>query len=316
MSTTPLPITLVRWPNRDAARKLEDFVFGDRFVGRRPPRGINPEFVSYWIRENWKADCAPGAAMRLLDLLRFYERRDVLDLVGRALTRNETDDRAFRRSCYAVQIIAEIGTFEQASFAARYFVEFLLPLPFAMDFFSLVLETAESLAATLDIAAVGRRLQIALDTASKAPDLDGPGGLNWRKYSDYNRNNLPATALVVEAKRRLLTSDPTQRLPELIMIYLGQSPLSSATMEIWAGRLLRDYAINGGQPALVNALTQLFEAALRSEMPKENKEFFLSRTGHAILYLQGKLSFPHEAAFGAIQNVPAPFLCDDVALPG
>lgn len=316
MSTLPIPITLVRWPNRDAAFKLDNFVFGDRYSGRRPPRGINPEFVSYWIRENWQPDCAPGAAMRLLDLLRFYERRDVLDLIARSLTGGESDSRAFRRGCYAVQIIGELGTFEQASFAARYFVEYLLPLPFAMDFFALVLDTAESLAIAIDITAVGRRLQNALDAASQAPDLAGAGGLNWRKYSDYNRNNLPATALVVETKRRLLASDASQRLPELIMIYLGQSPLSSATMEIWAGRLIRDYAINGGQPAVVNALTQLFDAALRSEMPKENKDFFLFRTGHAILYLQGKLSFPHEAAFEAIPPGQQCFLCDDLSLPG
>ena len=212
MSTLPIPITQVRWPNRDAAVKLDNFVYGDRYSGRRPPRGINPEYVSYWIRENWKPDCAPGSAMRLLDVLRFYERRDVLDLVGRSLTRQESDDRDFRRSCYAVQIIGELGTFEQASFAARYFVEFLLPLPYAMDFFALILETAESLAIAVDITAVGRRLQIALDTASKAPDLAGAGGLNWRKYSDYNRNNLPATVRIIEAKRRLLATDPVQRL--------------------------------------------------------------------------------------------------------
>ena len=312
MPIFPIPITLVRWPNRDAAKLLEDFVNGPRFAGRRPPRGIDPEYVSYWLRENIKPDCAPSAMMRVVDIFRFYERKDVLDHTSRFLNRDEGEERAFRRAMYVLQAIGEAGTSEQATFAVRYFNEFLLPQPIAMDFFALVLETAEALALAVDFSAVGRPLQSALDAAGKAPNLEGSGGLPWRVYSDYNRNNYPNAALIIEAKRRLFRTDPAQRLQELLFIYLGESPLSSASMEIWAGRLIREYAMKENtQPVVLAAFAQIFDGTLKSEMPKPKKEFLLHRAAQAVIYLQGSLTFPQEAAYEAIENGPENFLWDD-----
>ena len=312
MPIFPIPITLVRWPNRDAAKLLEDFVNGPRFAGRRPPRGIDPEYVSYWLRENIKPDCAPSAMMRAVDIFRFYERKDVLDHTSRFLNRDEGEERSFRRAMYVLQAIGEAGTSEQATFAVRYFNEFLLPQPIAMDFFALVLETAEALALAVDFAAVGRRLQSALDAAGKGPNLEGSDGLPWRVYSDYNRNNYPNAALIVEAKRRLFRADPAQRLQELLFIYLGESPLSSASMEIWAGRLVRGYAMKENtQPVVLAAFSQTIDGALKSELPKPKKDFLIHRAAQAIIYLQGSLTFPQEAAYEAIENGPENFLWDD-----
>jgi hypothetical protein len=315
MSAVPIPITLVRWPNKTAAALLEQFIFEGRDTGRRPPRGINPEYISYWIRENIKPDCPPGAMMRVVDLLRFYERKDVLDLLSRMLTRNESDDRSFRRGMYVLQAIGELGTPEQVAFAVRYLNEFLLPLPVAMEFFPLVLETSESLAAAIDFSTVGRRLQAALDAASKVPNLSGSNGIPWRKYSDYNRNNYPVTARTIEARRRLFATDSMRRIQELLFIYMGESEFSSPSMEIWAARLLRDYAIGGGQEAVVAAFAQIFDGSQRSQMPKPRKEFLMYRAAHAIIYLQGKLTFPQEQAFDAIKDGPECFLCDDLVPP-
>ena len=316
MPTFPIPITHVRWTSKDAKLILEDFVFGPRFAGRRPPRGIDPEYVSYWLRENIKPDCAPSAMMRVVDIFRFYERKDVLDHTSRFLTRDEGEERSFRRAMYVLQAIGEAGTGEQATFAVRYFNDFLLPQPIAMDFFALVLETAEALALAVDFAAVGRRLQAALDAAGKVPNLDGSGGLPWRVYSDYNRNNYPNAALIIEAKRRLFRADPAQRLQELLFIYLGESPLSSASMEIWAGRLIRDYAMKEDtQPVVLAAFTQIIDGALKSQMPKPKKEFLIHRASQAIIYLQGELSFPQEAAYDAIKSGPENFLWDDPGGP-
>lgn len=312
MPIFPIPITLVRWPSKDARLILEDFVFGPRFAGRRPPRGIDPEYVSYWLRENIKPDCAPSAMMRAVDIFRFYERKDVLDHTSRFLNRDEGEERSFRRAMYVLQAIGEAGTSEQATFAVRYFNEFLLPQPIAMDFFALVLETAEALALAVDFAAVGRRLQSALDAAGKVPNLEGSDGLPWRVYSDYNRNNYPNAALIVEAKRRLFRADPAQRLQELLFIYLGESPLSSASMEIWAGRLVRGYAMKENtQPVVLAAFSQTIDGALKSELPKPKKEFLVHRAAQAIIYLQGSLTFPQEAAYEAIENGPENFLWDD-----
>ena len=317
MSRFPIPLTLVRWPNRDAGEILEKFVNGPRFAGRRAPRGLDPEFVSYWIRENVKPDCAPAAMMRVADLLRFYERKDVLDHISRFLNRGEGEERSFRRSNYVLQAIGEVGSPEQASFAVRYFNDFILPQPITMEFFSLVLETAEALAIAVDFAAVGRRLQAALDAAGKAPDLEGAGGLPWRKYSDYNRNNYPNAARIVEAKRLLIRAHPAQRLPDLIFVYSGESPISSASMEIWAGRLIREYAGNAEdtQSVVLTAFTQIIDAALKSHTKKPAKDFLVHRAAQAIIYLNGELSFPHEAAYEAIENGPQNFLWDDPGTP-
>lgn len=314
MPIFPIPITLVRWLPGDAAEMLDQFVNGSRFVGRRPPRGLDPEFVSYWIRENVKPDCAPGVMMRVVDVLRFYERKDVLDHTSRFLTRNEGEERAFRRSMYVLQAIGEVGSPEQANFAVRYFNEFLLPQPFAMEFFSLVLETAESLALDVDFAAVGRRLQAAIDAAGKVDNLEGSAGLPWRKYSDYNRNNYPNAGRIVEAKRLLVRAQPNERLPELLFIYLGESPFSSASMEIWAGRLIREYASQAEdtQSVVLGAFAQIIDGALNSQVPKPEKDFYIHRAAQAIIYLQGKLSFPQAAAYGAIETGTDNFLWDDV----
>jgi hypothetical protein len=309
----PIPITVVRWPNRDAAEMLDQFVNGSRFVGRRAPRGLDPEFVSYWIRENVKPDCAPATMMRVVDVLRFYERNDVLDHTSRFLNRNEGEERAFRRAMYVLQAIGEVGSPEQANFAVRYFNEFLLPQPFAMEFFSLVLETAEALALAVDFTAVGRRLQAAIDAAGKVDNLEGSAGLPWRKYSDYNRNNYPSAARIVEAKRLLVRAQPDQRLPELLFIYLGESPFSSASMEIWAGRLIREFAnkAEDAQSVVLAAFAQIIDGALNSQLPKPKKDFYIHRAAQAIIYLQGKLSFPQDDAYGAIETGPENFLWDD-----
>ncbi|MBL8239999.1 MAG: hypothetical protein JNM66_21440 [Bryobacterales bacterium] len=311
-SPPPPPITLVRWPNRDAAEILAQFVSANRFAGRRAPRGLDPEYVSFWLRENIQSDCAPAAMMRVVDLLRFYERKDVIEHTSRFLTRNEADERSFRRAMYVVQAIGEVGTPEQAAFAVRYFNEFLLPQPIAMDFFALVLETAEALASAIDVTVIGRRLQAALAAAAQVENLDGAAGLPWRKYSDYNRNNLPNTVAAIEAKRRLLYTPPAQRLQELLLIYLGVATVSSPSMEIWAGRMIRQFAIDDGQPAVVGALSQIINAALSSEMEKPQKDFFIHRAGQAAVYLQGKLEFPQQAALDAVKAGTENFLCDDL----
>lgn len=312
MPTPPVTITLVRHRGQAADAVLRNFVDGGTEAGRRAPRGIDPEFVSYWLRENIKPDCSPSAMMRTGDLLRFYERKDVLDAVSRLLTRNESQERAFRVSMYALQAIGEVGTLEQQAFATRYLNEFLLPQPVAMDFFNLVLETAEALAPAVDMAAVGRRLQAAIDAVGTPKDLNTSAAIPYMKYSDYRTLSYPAAVRTVEAKRRLLAIAPAGRLQELLFIYLGESPLSSPAMITWSGRLLRQHAMADGQDAVLAALAAILDGALGSQMPKPKKEFIVQRAAQAIVYLQGKLTFPQEAAFDAIKPRMLNFLWDDI----
>jgi len=310
-----VPITLVRWTGQDAAAQLQGFVFGGLFAGNRPPRGIDPEFVSYWILENITASTGAMPISNLLNLLRFYERADVLPHLARTLTRQEPDGRALTRSLYIAQCLGELGNAEVCSFASSYYAELLLPHPAAIDNFPLILETADSLAATVDLPAVGRRLQAAIDTAAKVPDRKGPAGAPYRQLTGYARNNLLSIQRTVEAKRRLMAAEPAQRLQELIFIYLGQSPLSLPSMEIFAARLIRGFAMNEDQETVNKAFSQVIEGTAKSQFDKPRKNFVIHRAAQAIIYFQGKLTFPQEALYEAIQSGPANFLWDDLGPP-
>jgi hypothetical protein len=305
MALQPVSITLVRWPNRDAANLLDQFVNGGRYAGRRAPRGIDPEYVTYWLRENVKPDCGPAVMMRTVDLLRFYECRAVLEHTSRFLSRNESDEASFRRAMYVLQAIGELGTPEQATFAARYFNEYLLPLPFSLDYFALTLETAETLSISIDASNIGRRLKNA---------IAGSEGIQARKYDDYARNNLPNAILAIDAKRRLQLTAPMLRLQELLFIYLGESNVSSMSMEIWAGRMLRAHAMDDGQDAVLAAFAHIFDNTAISKMAKPRRDFLMFRAGQAIQYLQGKFTFAQEDLFAAISDGPENFLCDDLIL--
>jgi len=311
MPNPPFSITIVRWPSRDAARLLNAFVFGGLESGPRPPRGIDPEYVSYWIRQNLKPDCSPLAMMRVADLLRFYERRDILEHVSRFLTRNEAADRPFRRALYVLQTIGELGSPEQCAFAVRYLNEFLLPQAIAMEFFALILDTAVALATAVDLAVIGRRLQGAIDAAGTPKDLESAEAIPYLKYSNYRVIDYPAAGRIVEAKRRLAGAAPAMRLQELLYIYLGESPLSTPAMIVWAGRMIREYVIKDGQTEVLDAFSQIMDGALKSTMPEPKKEFMLARAGWAILYFRGKLSIPQEMAFDAIPSKQLSFLCDE-----
>ena len=315
MPELPIPITLVRWTGNDAVERLRSFLFGGHYVGHRPPRGIDPEFVSYWVPLNVPHTAGPPVVAHLLDLLRFYERPDLLSHVSRFLTKQESTTRDVTRSLYAVTTIGDFGTLEQIRAAAVYFAEYLLPHPAAMEVFPLVLDTAEALALAVDMGAVGRRLQAAIDAASQVPDRKGAAGIPYRKYTGYARNLYPAAQQRAQARQRLLATDPTQRLNELLGIYLGESPFASPSMEILAGRLLRSYARQGGQTAVVAAFSKVIDVTASSQSPQDRKDFLIQRSADAIQYFQAKLTFPQEAIVSKIEFAPANFLCDDLTPP-
>ena len=309
----PLPITRIRSTGAEADSLLEGFVDGGRLAGRRPPRGIHPEQVSKWIIQHIQPDCAPGNMMRVAQTVRFYESGDVIDHHKRFLTRDESDARSFGRSMQILQIMGDVGSQDHASFAAGYFKDVLLPQPVVMDNFALVLETAEALANTVDLAAIERRLKDALEAARKVGDLDGAAGGPWRKYSDYHGNDYPNAVLVIEGKRYLVRSGPTQRLEGLIHVYLGQSPVSGPAMEVWSGRLIRAHVTSADtHGAVIRSFTRVIADALTGTVAKPKRDFLIHRASQAIVYLQGELAPSHEAAYKAILSGPQNFLWDDL----
>jgi hypothetical protein len=312
MPNFPLPITRVRHSGAEADVLLEAFIDGGRLAARRPPRGIAPEQVSKWIIEHVPADCPPGMVMRSADTVRFYERSDVIDHFKPFLTRNESDARAFGRSMQVLQLMAEVGSPEQAAFAAGYFKDVLLPQAVAMDNFALVLDTAEALALTVDLGAVDRRLQAAIDAARQVGDLKGAAGVPYRKYADLRSNNWPNAVLVIEGKRHLARADADKRMPDLVSVYLGGTPVSGASMEVWSGRMIRAHANKAeGHAAVVKAFSQAMDGALTGKAAKPRTDFVVHRSAQAIIYLQGQLTPAQTAAYRALDSGPLNFLWDE-----
>lgn len=314
MAQLPIPITMVRWTGKHAVERLQKYVFGGSYANPRAPRGIDPEFVSHWVKENVQPGGSPLAVAQVLELMRYYEREDLVPHMSRFLTRDEADARDLTRSLHAAQCIGELGTPDQARAGAAYFAQYLVPHPEAMTVFPLVLDTADSLASAVDYLLVGRRLQAAID-AAKVPNLKGTAGIPFRKYTDYSRNNYLATQRAIEVKRRLLAADPTQRLQELMLIYLGESPVSSLSLEVFAARLIRKYAFDGGQSTVNGAFSQFIDATAPSKFVQPRKDFIIHRAAQAIIYFQGELTYPQEKLYDAIEEGPVNFLWDDWGPP-
>lgn len=314
MATVPIPLTIVRWPRKQAIEKLDAFVLGGRFAGRRPPRGIDPDAAAEWVRLKIKPDASTSAMFRVVDLVRFYELSAIIPHVAAMLQRNESDSRSFGVAACILQVLGEVGNGDQLRFGANYYNEYLVPNPQSIEQLSLMLETAEALGALIDLEPLNVGLQAAIVSAAKVPDLDGPAGIRYRSLSDQQRLKLPRTVMVVQAKRRLLSADPIQRLPELIKIYLGESDLSGTSLDVWSARLIRAHMRQEGsnREIVYNAFNQIIDGTLRSKLPKPRAEFLIHRSAQALMYLGGKLTEPQEAAYQKIRSGPENFLWDDL----
>jgi hypothetical protein len=314
MASVPIPITIVRHMKQTADPQLHGFVFGGYYAGRRPPRGIDPEYLSRWVRQSIKAASSPDSFAKVVELIRFYERSDFLDHFGAMLQRSERDDRSFGRSAYILQMLGEIGNGDQMRFAANYYNEYLVPNPESIAQLSLMLETAEALGALIDLEPLNVGLQAAIVSAAKVSDLAGPAGIRYRSLTDQQRLKLPRTVMVVQAKRRLLMADPVQRIPELIKIYLGESDLSGTSLDVWSARLVRAYVRqeDANRDLVYNAFSQIIDGTIRSKLPKPRAEFLIHRSAQALIYLGGKLTEPQEAAYQKIRSGPENFLWDDL----
>lgn len=312
MPVFPLPITRVRVRDVEADALLANFIHGSRRSGRRPPRGVDPAHVTKWIIANVQPETDASTMMRVGDTARFYESTGILDHLKSFLTRKEADGDAFGRSLQVLQVLGDIGSAEDATFAAGYFKDVLLPQPFVMDNFGLVLETAEALAPVVDLPAIERRVQSAIDAARKVGNLDGAAGLPYRKYSDLRRNNYPNAVLAIEGKRHLARAEPAQRLPDLVRVYLGETALSGLAMEVWSGRLIRAHASNAERhAAVIKAFASAIDGALSGKADKSRRDFAVHRSAQAIVYLQGELTPAQAAAYRALATGPLNFLNDD-----
>ena len=73
-----MKITHIRLDEPQGHEALEKYIFGGHYGPMRVPRGIAPELVTKFIRENVATDADAEDLQKTLEVMRFYESADVL----------------------------------------------------------------------------------------------------------------------------------------------------------------------------------------------------------------------------------------------
>jgi hypothetical protein len=283
-------ITRVRHTEEESRSLLATFIFEGRYGGPRVPRGIEPEFVSRFIRETLQPSSPPAAYAAVLDVLRFYERADVLPHLGKALTGYEARGADLVRSAYILQAIGELGTPGDATQAADYFDRILVAHPeLSESVYPVYLDTLVSLAPAGSLARLLGRLAADLQTLRAGRYASEAGMMKYDSLAAVEHNNVPKTNVVIEIKKRLIAQPANARRAELVRIYLGLST-GGTILGIWAARLLRKEAMEGS-PEPVNAeFGNALEAVDARKLGADRASFVVVRAVQAVMYFQGTLS--------------------------
>lgn len=311
-----IPITQVRLDEGQAEQALQRYVFGGRYGGPRPPRGIDPNYVSRFLRERLKPDSPADAYARTGELLRFYERPDIVPQLLDALTAREVIDTDIYRSAYAVQAIGDLGSAEQAAAAAQYFDLVLVPHPAVDDsVFPVLIESLLPLVPAGSSEKLERRLALEVQRGSKSASVVGPAGISARRLQDLQDNRMRAALARVALKKKILALAPPLRRRELVRAYQAEIGLADPASGVWAARLLRREARE--DPASANGVYAEFARAIdeAAAKPPERAGFYVRRAAQAILYLRGTLSPAHRELLEKANDRSANFLWDDLEPP-
>ena len=285
-----IPITRVRYNEPQSSVLLTNFVFEGRYGGSRAPRGIEPAFVARFIRETVQPNSPPDAYAAVLDLIRFYERPDVLPHLRQALTGHESGGGDILRSTYVLQAIGDLGTREEAAQAAEYFDRVLVGYRgLTARLYPVFLDTLVALAPAGSPTRLMQRLTFDLQRAAPERRSGEAGMMKYDELAAVERNNAPKTNIVIEIKKRLTAQAADARRPELVRIYVGLSR-GGALLGTWAARLLRKEAIERAADPVRAEFARAIDEVDESKMGAERARAMAARGAQAIIYLQGTLS--------------------------
>jgi len=312
-SVREISITLVRYSKPEGAQRIRGFIFGGAYGPPRVPRGIDPEVVSAVIREDLKPDSSPGGYEKALEAMRFYERGDVVPHMMAALTSKETDASDVSRSAYILQAAGDFGTEEISHRAAQYLDATLVPNPATLDALPQMLEALVALSLSASPAKFGQRIQNETAKNAESRNASEEGMRNYERLASFQRNDLRKTVSTMDNRKRLASLQPDYRRAELVQIYLGQSPFSTAQMETWAARLLRAEAMTYAREPVYAEFARAMDVIAAQKLPETPSNILTLRAAQAILYLQGTLSPQHKAMYEKAKKVGGMnFLWDDL----
>lgn len=268
-----IPITFVRYKGKGAHDRLQQYVFGSRYISLRPPRGVLPDAVAHFLGNELKPDSAPEAYQRALEAMRFYEVQGVASHLRTFLTGNEQTYCDVRRAAFIVQALGDAGSPDDARWGSEYLDRILVRKPAFAEIADLLLQTLLVLAPAGSTAAYEARLREEIARSRGSQDS--------RAMTEIRNNRLPGTLDLIAAKDRLLREAAGTRRPAIVSIYLGLSDLSEPYMVTWAGRMIRRDAM-AGDPAPIYAE---FGRAIE----ESDETLAIVRAAQAIVYLRGTL---------------------------
>lgn len=305
-------ITRVRYGQAEANELLRNYVFEGRFGGPRAPRGIAPTHVSAFVKASILPTTGPTAIGRVLEVLRFYERQDVVDhLMVQFLKSRPADQSELRRSLLVVQIAGDLGTDAQIKQAADFIDDQVVNHPSLNDEFPLLFQTFVVLAPLGNMNKSVQRLTAEIIRAEPQRDASDEGLRTYTVLKSADDNERKRATRFRDAKTRILAMSPNQRRTELTSIYLDESSLSTSYMELWAARLLRREAFDADPAPVLQEFTAYLDKALPAGAKAPAEEFHYVRAVQALVYLGGKPAARHQATYDALKERTLNFLWDD-----
>ncbi len=303
-------VTQVRYDAATSQSLLEAYIFGDSYGPVRVPRGIAPERVLQFVDQRVLPLAPVEAFSKCLETLRFYELPEALPGLSRCLERLEDAD-ALGRAAYVVQAIGDLGDSGDVDRAALTFDDRLVPHQAAPREFVLLLATRLALAPHGSDAALARRIRGEVEHAKADERKSEEAMMHADRLVAVERNELPRTRALSEAKRRLSEASAPP-VPAWVDTYLGRSAAAGPYLETWAARMLRRAAFSQALEPVVESFGTVIDLA----NPKQHgalADFHVVRSAQAILYLGGTLTPGRAEAYqkalptGAAMN----FLWDD-----
>lgn len=287
-------VTRVRHDRRRGRELMAEYVRGGRYGPARVPRGVAPEVVLELLRDVLGPETEPPDVAKALEAARFYELPEAVPYFSRTRERLESRDD-LKRWAHALQAAADLGGVADASEAARAFDTRLVPAPAATDELQLLLATRLVLAPQGTTRALASRLRAAVAEAQRHEERDEASMMAFDKLDAIERNDLPRTQALSEAKAKLAAASGPQRLEPLVDAYLQKGAAAGLYLETWSARLLRRAAWADPAPVLA-ALVRAFDAADPAKAGRL-ADFQAVRAAQAIVYLGGTLDARRRARY-------------------
>jgi len=306
-------ITTVRYDEMHGREALRNYIFGGIRSVPRVPRGVEPELVSRFIKEEIEPDSPPDAYGKMVNVLRFYERADCLPHLREILKGEEKTTADLVRSAFVAQAIGEVGAPQEAEEAARYFDAHLAGHAQAIEAVDTLLETLVVLSPVVTADRLSQRIADEVN-AKKAFENESEEGMRaFQRVASIQRLKLPQALAAAEGKKKVLALQGAEQLAELVTIYMGMSGISDELMMTWAARMLRHEAMTGDPDPIYAAFAKEIAKADPEKVGKDPlTDTMVSRAAQAILYLQGKLGKKERGLYDKTELGAMNYLWDDL----